>query len=292
MAALTEFSSFVRSDESLAEHVWFKLGGPAEYFAEPENVDQLQALVRHCRKEQIPMRMLGHGSNVLIRQEGVPGVVIRLSAPAFREISADGHLVTAGGGALLAHVISTAVREGLAGLEQLAGIPGTVGGALHSNAGTHSGDVGQWTHSATVMTRSGEIHQHQADDLQFAYRQSSLDELVILQATFQLEKEDPAELTRRMQKLWIAKKSAQPLGEQRTGCIFKDPRGMSAASLIEQSGLKGTRVGEAEVADRHPNFIIANSGASSQDVIRLMEMIHDRVNDRLGIELDREIEIW
>jgi UDP-N-acetylmuramate dehydrogenase len=292
MANMTKFESFVRQDVSLSGITGFHLGGAAEYLAGPNSRDELAALVRHCRSEKIPMRVLGRGSNVLVREEGVPGVVIQLSAPAFTEISVDGHILTAGGGALLQQVISMAVREGLAGLEQLVGVPGTIGAAMHGNAGTHGGDVGQWTHAATVMTKSGEIIEHQADDIQFAYRQSSLDELVILETQFKLEQEDADELTRRMQKLWIVTKAKQPMSEQRTGCIFKNPRGMSAESLIEQVGMKGARVGEAEVSDRHPNFIVANEGTVSQDVIRLIELVRDRVADRLGIELEQEIEIW
>ncbi len=126
----------------------------------------------------------------------------------------------------------------------------------------------------------------------FAYRQSSLDELAILSAEFQLDEEDPEQLTKRMQQQWIVKKASQPLGHQSAGCIFKNPRGMSAGMLIDQAGLKGTRIGGAEVSDRHANFIIAETGASSQDVSRLIELVRSRVADRLGIELETEIQVW
>ena len=199
--------------------------------------------MRRCRDENLPVRLLGGGSNILVREAGVPGVVIRLSAPAFTEIVVQKQTVGAGGGAKLGHIISTAVREGLAGLETLVGIPGTLGGALHGNAGARGGDVGQWTCHATVMTRTGELIQRTREELIFAYRESSLDELVILNAQFHLESDDPEELTKRMQKQWIAKKAGQPLSHQSAGCIFKNPRGMSAGMLIDQAGLKGTRVG-------------------------------------------------
>ncbi len=243
MSLAKGFEHFVRRSEPLAPHTWFHLGGPAEYFAEPETVDDLQALVRRAHAEGTPVRLLGGGSNILVRDEGVPGVVVRLSAAAFSEISVGQQTVTAGGGAKLGHAISTSVREGLAGLEPLVGIPGTIGGALHSNAGSRGGDVGQWTCEATVMTRAGEIVSRPREELVFAYRESSLDELVILRARFELEQEDPEELTKRMQKQWIIKKAGQPLGHQSAGCIFKNPRGMSAGMLIEQAGLKNTRVG-------------------------------------------------
>jgi UDP-N-acetylmuramate dehydrogenase len=229
---------------------------------------------------------------VLVRDEGVAGLVVRLSAPAFCEISLDKQIVSAGGGAKLGHAISVSVREGLAGLEALVGIPGTIGGALHGNAGSRGGDIGQWTCQATVMTRAGEVIERSREELVFAYRESSLDELAILSARFELERDDPEELTKRMQKQWIVKKASQPLGHQSAGCIFKNPRGMSAGMLIEQVGLKSTRFGQAEVSDRHANFIVADSGATSVDVLRLIEIVRERVAERLGIELETEIEIW
>ncbi len=292
MALITGFERIVQRDEPLAMHTWFQLGGPAEYFAEPDDVDQLIALVKRCHEEGVPVRLLGRGSNVLVRDEGVPGLVLRLSAPAFCKIEVQGRSITAGGGAKLGRVITTAVHRGLAGLEMLIGIPGTLGGALHGNAGTHGGDVGQWTTRATVITHTGEVSQHGHDELVFEYRQSSLDELVILEAGFQLEEEDPRELARRMQKQWIVKKAAQPMGHQCAGCVFKNPRGTSAGESIEEAGLKGTRVGGAVVSDRHANFIVAEPECTSQDVLRLIELVCGQVHDRLGIELERELEVW
>lgn len=292
MGLLSGFEHCVRQAETLAPHTWFRIGGPAEYFAEPTTVDELAALVRRLHENEIPTRLLGGGSNVLVRDEGVPGMVIRLSAPAFAETSIQGRKITAGGGVKLGQLISTSVREGLAGLEALVGIPGTLGGALHGNAGSRAGDIGQWTCRATVMTRTGEIIERGRDDLTFAYRESSLDELVILSGQFELDQEDSEELTKRMQKHWIVKKANQPLGHQCAGCIFKNPRGMSAGMLIDQAGLKGTRVGGAEVSDVHANFIVANEGASSQDVLRLIELVRSRVTERLGVDLETEIEVW
>ncbi len=287
-----DFAQFVKRAEPLAPHTWFHLGGPAEYFAEPQTVDQLQALVRRCHESQTPVRLLGGGSNVLVRDEGVSGVVIHLSAPAFNEIKIDKQTLTAGGGAKLGHAISMSVREGLAGLEALVGIPGSIGGALHGNAGSHGGDIGQWTSCATVMTRRGEVLERARDELVFAYRESSLDELVIIGAEFELETDDPEQLTKRMQTQWIIKKAAQPLGHQSAGCIFKNPRGMSAGMLIDQAGLKNTLYGQALVSDRHANFIVAEAGATSEDVLQLIEVVRQRVSERLGIELETEIEIW
>lgn len=292
MALLTGFEKIVRRDEPLAMHTWFQLGGPAEYFAEPEDADQLIALVERCAEEEIRVRLLGGGSNILVRDEGVAGMVVRMDAPAFNKIRVEGQSVIAGGGATLGHVITTAVHRGLAGLEILIGIPGTLGGALHGNAGTHGGDVGQWTSRATVITQTGELFQRGRDDLVFEYHRSSLDELVILEAEFQLEEDDPRELARRMQKHWIVKKAAQPMGHQCAGCVFRNPRGASAGELIEEAGLKGTRIGGAVVSDRHANFIVAEPECTSQDVLRLIDLIRGQVHERLGEELERELEIW
>ena len=292
MSVLTGFENVVRQGEPLAMHTWFQLGGPAEYFAEPENADQLIALVRRCNDEDIEMRLLGQGSNILVRDEGVPGMVLHLSAPEFCQISIRGREVTAGGGAPLGRVVTASVHRGLAGLESLIGIPGSVGGALHGNAGTQSGNIGQWTLEANVLTASGEVCRRSGDELVFDYRQSSLDDLVILNASCELEDDNPRELAQRMQKQWIVKKASQPMGHQCAGCVFKNPRGQSAGELIDHAGLKGTRIGGAVVSDRHANFIVAEPECTAQDVLRLIELIRGQVRDRMGIELELELEIW
>jgi UDP-N-acetylmuramate dehydrogenase len=291
MTAMTGLQC-VREQVPLAERTWFKVGGKAQYFAEPASVDDLLAVVRRCREESLSVRLLGGGSKVLVRDEGVAGMVISLSNPAFGEVKVAGQRVTAGGGASLANLITVAVGSGLAGLEPLVGIPGTVGGALHGNSGTHGGDIGQWACRATVMTRSGDLQERERDDLVFAYRQSSLDELVIVSAEFELEQEDPNELTKRMQKQWIIKKASLPLANENTGCIFKNPRGMSAGMLIDQCGLKGERVGNVEVSQRHANFFVAHAGATALEVLQLADVVRNRVAERMGVELETEIEIW
>jgi len=292
MGLETDFEDFVQTNAPLAEQTWFRLGGAAEYLAQPRTVEELAKLVARASEAEVPVRVLGGGSNILVRDEGVPGLVLQLSADPFSEISVSGQSVKAGGGAKLGHVISTSVREALAGLEPLVGIPGTIGGALHGNAGSRGGDIGQWTERATVMTRSGEIFERRRQELVFAYRESSLNELVLLSAEFALEEDDPEQLTKRMQKQWIVKKASQPMSHQNAGCIFKNPRGMNAGLLIEQAGLKSTRVGGAEVSQQHANFIIAHEGATSSDVLRLIDLVKSRVSQRLGVDLEQEIEIW
>jgi UDP-N-acetylmuramate dehydrogenase len=291
MATVTDIGC-VKQKVPLAERTWFKLGGPAQFFAEPKSIDELQAVIQRSRDEGLHVRLLGGGSNVLVRDEGVTGTVISLTGPAFSSITINGNVVTVGGGAQLANVITAVVGAGLAGLEPLVGIPGSIGGALHGNAGTQAGDIGQWTSRANVMTRAGEVITRERNDLVFAYRQSSLDELAIVDAQFELEQENPDEVTKRMQKLWIFKKANLPMAHENTGCIFRNPRGMSAGMLIDQAGLKGETVGGAEVSQRHANFIIAHPKATTRDVLKLIDVVRSRVAERMGVELETEIEIW
>lgn len=286
------FEHIIRENELLSSHTWFRIGGPARYFAEPTNIDELVGLVARCRHEEVPVRLIGGGSNVLVRDGGVEGVVIHLAAAPFAQIKVHDDSIVAGGAAKLHHLISVAVGEGLAGLETLVGIPGTVGGALHINAGTETADIGQHLASATVLTRNAQILTRQGDDLRFAYQQSSLDELVILDASFKLERGAPAELTRRMQKTWISKTAGQPSATQNAGCIFKNPSGASAAAMIEEAGLRGSRVGDAEVSDRNANFIITHPKCKADDVVRLIELLRSGVEDRLGVKLESSIQIW
>lgn len=292
MLLLDDFKDIVARDEPLARHTYFRLGGPAQMFVRPRSVEELTAVVRRCLEQEVPMRVLGGGSNLLVRDEGVPGVVLHLEGGAFCRVQVDATQIEAGAGALLSATISESVRHELAGLEALVGIPGTVGGALRMNAGGRAGDIGQFVAEVTVMDSHGEVHTRGRDELSFAYRQSSIDEPLVLSGRFALEEEDPEQIVRRMRKQWILKKANQPLSFQSAGCIFKNPRGLSAGLLVEQAGLKGTRVGGAEISDRHANFIVAHPGATSQDVLRLIDLARSRVAERFGTELELEIEVW
>lgn len=292
MSFADEFADVLKRDEPLAPYTWLKVGGLAQFFMEPRSVEELTRAVKACCEEGIPVRVLGGGSNLVVRDEGVSGLVLRLSHPAFAAVTIEGTRVTAGGGALLSHVISETVRAGLAGLENLAGIPGTIGGALHGNVGGRHGEISQFVRSVTVLTATGEKLKRQADELSFDYRQSNLDELLVLEGEFELQRDDPDQITQRLKKIWITKKSTQPLSSQTVGCIFKNPRGQRAGQLIEQAGLKGTRIGGAEVNDRHANFIVTHEGASSNDVIRLMDLVRSKVSEQFGVPLEPEVKIW
>jgi UDP-N-acetylmuramate dehydrogenase len=289
---LEGLEKIVRRDEPLAMHTWLQLGGPAEFFAEPRTLEELAALVQRCRAEEVPLRILGRGSNILVRDEGVRGVVVQLTAGVFRQIQVEGEQILAGGAARLGRVVTTAVHEGLAGLEPLVAIPGSVAGALRTNAGAVGTDIGQWIVSAKVMTETGQIVDRSREELGLGYRRCLLDEPVILEVCFRLEPDDPHQLAQRLQKLWILKKAKQPMGHQSAGYIFKDPPGLSAGELIEQAGLKGTRIGGAVVCDRNANFVIAEPECTAQDVLRLIDLLRQQVRDRLGVELELGLEIW
>jgi len=292
MPLLDAFKEISLLDEPLGPYTWMKIGGPAQFLVRPRNPDELLEVVRYCHEEHIPVRVLGGGSNVLVRDEGVSGAVIQLIGEAFGQVSIDGTTVQAGAGAMLSHLISESVKAELAGLETLSGIPGSVGGAIRGNAGGRSGDIGQFVESVTVMSAQGEVSTRRGNDLWFGYRESNIDELVILEGTFALQPSDPQEITRRMRKLWIMKKATQPLSFQSAGCIFKNPRGLSAGSLIEQAGLKGIRVGQAEISDRHANFIVTHPDAKSDDVMRLIDLARSKVAEQFGVDLELEIKIW
>lgn len=284
----------VRHEEPLAEKTWLRVGGPAQHFAEPETLDQLRDLVARAHLSETRVRLLGGGSNLLVREEGVSGLVVRLPKEHWGRVTVDpkSNAITCDAGVPLSHLVAESVKAGLAGLETLVGIPGTVGGALHGNSGGRHAAVGDVCDSVDVLTVSGETHTRTREELSFGYRKSSLDELCLLRATFALKPHDADELADRARKAWIVKKAAQPLSHQSAGCVFKNPRGQSAGELIERAGLKGTRVGAAEVSDRHGNFIVTEEGATSGDVLRLIDLVRDTVDQRTGVELELELQVW
>ena len=292
MSLIEGFEHITREDEPLAPYTRLGIGGTAEFFAEPTTQDELVGLVKRFSDAQLPIRLIGSGTNLIINDERVSGLVIHLAAPDFCELSVEGQTIRAGGGARLAHFVSTAAREGFAGPEQLVGIPGTVGGALHSNIGSHGDDIGTWVQSAEVLTRSGEILTRAGNSLAFSYRQSSLSELVILRATFQFEKEDPETLTRQLQKLWIIRRARQPLSEPRCIFVFKDPVGESANDLIEQCGLKGFQLGNVEVSDLDGNIFVARDGATAAEMLKLIDTVKQKVYDTVAVELQLGVDVW
>jgi UDP-N-acetylmuramate dehydrogenase len=292
MAALADFAEIIQRDAPLAPFTHLKLGGPAEMLVQPRSREELSAVVRACARERVPLRVLGNGCNLLVRDEGVRGAVLRLSEPAFTEITVEGNRVRAGTGADVSALISHAARHGLAGLETLVGIPGTVGGALRCNAGDRSGDVGQFVRLVEVLDSQGEVQVRERDELRFGDHASNLDDPVLLTAEFALDPDSPDAIVKRMRKAWILRKATQPYSFQAAGRLFKNPRGLSAAALIDQAGLSGTRVGGAEFSDRDANFVIVHPGATSRDVLRLIDLAKSRVAERFGVDLELEMAVW
>lgn len=290
--SIDDFNDILSPEESLAPHTWMKLGGPAERFYVPTSRDQLVSLVQCCTSSGIGVRIIGGGSNLLVSDTGVRGAVIQVREPLLGEISIDGDSVVAGGGALLSHVVSESVRAGLAGLENLVGIPGTVGGAVIGNAGGRHGDIGEFVKSVEVMTHAGETTVRSGDELTFSYRNSSISDLLVLSVTLELRQDESDDLATRMKKIWIMKRATQPLADQSAGCIFRNPRGLSAGALIEQCGLKDLAVGGARISDRHANFVVTDSEAKSEDVNSLIEKVQSAVNEKFGVELEVEISRW
>ena len=242
---LEGFDEIVKRDEPLGPYTNLKIGGPAEMLVRPSSREQLAGVVQQCFAKAIPLRVLGGGCNILVRDEGVSGAVIRLSEPAFTQISGDGACLRAGTGAALSAVISEAARHGLAGLESLVGIPGTVGGAVRGNAGDRAGEIGQYVRAVEVLDDSGQVQIRQRDELRFSSRWSNIDDPVLISVEFELEADQTDTIVKRLRKAWIQRKASQPLSFQAAARIFKDPRGLSAAALIAQSGLAGSRVGGA-----------------------------------------------
>jgi UDP-N-acetylmuramate dehydrogenase len=291
-AKLEDFADIVKHDEPLAPYTYLKLGGPAEMLVQPRSREELAAVVRRCFQEHIPLRVLGGGCNILVRDEGVRGVVLRLSEPAFTQVKVEGRRVRAGTGAPLSALISQAARHALAGLEVLIGINGTVGGAIRCNAGDRHGEIGQFVRSVEVMDDRGEVQVRERDELRFANRESNLDDPVLLAAEIDLDLDQPDAIVKRMRKAWIQRKAAQPLTFQAHGRMFKNPRGVDAAALIEQAELAGTRVGGAEVSERHANSVVVHAGGTAQDVLRLLDLIRSRVRERFGVDLELEMTVW
>ena len=286
------FEHVVSENEPLGPMTWLKIGGPARYYAEPTTEDQLVQILKLCNQLGVPVRLIGGGSNLLVREAGFDGMVVSLSSAAFSGISVASNRVRCGCGAKLSHLISHAVGAGLGGLEHLVGIPGTVGGALHANASTLNGDIGQRVLNARLLTVAGEAIERSSDKLHFATGKSSLDELVILDCEFQLEPANIKTLTNRMQTLWIVKRANQPIPSVACAIPFIDPITCSAADLIEQAGLKGASEGAVQLSATYPNYLIANSGATSDQVLALIERATSSVYKLTGVQLQLHLRIW
>lgn len=292
MELFAGLKDIVKTDEPLADRTWLRIGGPAKYFIQPRDVAQLTEVVARCRENEIPMYVLGSGANLLIDDAGVNGAVISLRQGEFTQTTFNDTGVRACAGADMGKLVLRCVREGRSGLEGLTGIPGTVGGCVRMNAGGAFGDIGSAVESVDVMNEAGEVFTRFRDDLAFAYRSTNIAARFILAAQFRLTVDDPHRILRQVKQIWIYKKNSQPLAHRNAGCVFKNPRGMSAGALIDKAGLKGHRVGGAHVAEKHANFILADQGTRASDVLKLINIIRETVYKRAEVYLELEIEVW
>jgi UDP-N-acetylmuramate dehydrogenase len=285
--------AFVEENHPLAKHTWYKIGGPARYFVRPRTQEELQEAVARCIENNIPIHILGLGANLLVSDEGVDGAVFRLDQDYWRRVHFDGTTVEVGAGVDMQKLIIRTAREGLAGIEVLAGIPGTIGGGIRMNAGGKFGELGSFIQTVTVMDDEGTVFTRTRDDLVFSYRKSNIAARFILGATLKQEADDPEKVVKRTKEIWMYKQNSQPLNTKSCGCVFKNPGGgTGAGALIDQAGLKGMRVGGAEVSTKHANFIVAHPGCRADDVKRLINIIKEKIWDTKGLTLETEVQIW
>jgi len=294
MTALAEIftrsAPFVRHDVPLAPFTSFGIGGPAQFYAEPENAAQVQLLRRIFGDYGCPVRVMGAGTNLLVDDRGADGLVMRTCR--MNRVERDGCRVRSGVGATISSLIRGSLRWELGGLAELAGIPGTVGGAVATNAGTSHGSIGPFVETVTGVDADGCMATVDGSRLEMGYRSARLDGMIVCDVTLALNRRSESD-TRGLMRQWLGeRKATQPLRERSAGCIFKNPPGIGAGRLIDQLGLKGTRCGDAEVSRRHANFIINRGRATAADVLGLMQSIQRIVREEKGIELEPEIEIW
>lgn len=292
MNIFSGLEKIVETNYPLARCTWYGLGGPADYFIRPKTTEQLKEVVQRCNENNIPIYVMGFGSNLLISDKGLRAAVIKLEAEDFVQTQFDGEQVTSWAGAELSELVLTCVQKGLSGIEALTGIPGSVGGAVMMNAGGNFGDIGAAVETVTLMDSQGNTFEKSKPVLCFDYRRTNITAKFILNATLKLAPADPEQIMRTVKEIWIYKKNNQPLNTKNSGCIFKNPRGVSAGVLIDRASLKGLQIGGAIVSEKHANFIIAEKGCKSRDVMRLIDAIKQRVKEQFGLELELEIEIW
>ncbi len=279
----------VKQNELMKNHTSFKIGGECDYFVIPENTQQLKAVIAKVKELKMPYFILGKGSNLLVSDSGIEGVVISLSGLA--DISVNGDIITAGAGVSVAALCTVALENGLSGLEFAYGIPGSVGGGLYMNAGAYGGEFSDTVVKAEYLTADGEIAQIDVKDMALGYRTSifKTNGGVILSATFRLKKGDKAEIKAQMDDFLNRRKTKQPLEYPSAGSTFKRPTGYFAGALIEQNNLKGFSVGGAMVSEKHAGFVINYDNATAEDVKALMKKIQQEIKENDGVELEPEV---
>lgn len=286
------FESFnALRNEPMSAHTTLKLGGPADYLVFPRSREEIAALFAEAGAYNLPVTVIGHGSNLLVLDGGIRGLVISVGKN-MREIRREGNLLTAQGGAMLGALANEAAEAGLTGLEFASGIPGTVGGGVSMNAGAYDGEMSQVVVRVNGITPAGQPVSLSAEEMEFGYRTSAVSRLnfVVTEAVFRLREGNPAEIRARMAELNAKRAEKQPLDQPSAGSTFKRPEGYYAAALIDQCGLKGYAVGGAMVSMKHAGFLV-NTGTSSRDFLELMKKVQQVVEERAGVKLEPEIRI-
>ena len=283
----------VRPLEPLAPHTTFKIGGPADAFVSPRSVEEVSQVVRACEQASVPWRVIGCGSDLLVADEGVEGVVIEVR-DNLSSIRVEGTCIVAGAGATNAAVAEAACAAGLSGYEFACGIPGTVGGAVIMNAGAYDGEFSQVCARVTCVTPEGRIVEVSREEAEWSYRHSMFDaaRYVVVAATLELAPADPVDIRARMDELTAKREAKQPIDMPSAGSTFKRPEGHFAAALIDQAGLKGLAVGGAQVSTKHTGFVVNAGDATSADVQALIAEVQRRVLESSGVALEPEVRMW
>ena len=296
-AVIESIQRFVPSEnihlqEPMSRHTTFRVGGEADCLVELENEEQLRKVQHYLYLVEIPFVVLGNGSNVLISDEGYRGVVLQIGKK-MNKVTVEGNRVKAQAGALMSQVAAAALSNGLTGLEFASGIPGTVGGGVVMNAGAYGGEMKQVVETVTVVNKDSEIMVLDNEAMEFGYRHSTIKNqpFVVTEVTFVLQPGDKTQIKALMDDLASRRRDKQPLEFPSAGSVFKRPAGHFAGKLIQDAGLKGTRIGGAEVSPKHAGFIVNVGGATSTDVYRLIRHVQERVMAEFGVMLEREVEL-
>jgi len=290
---LKEFGLDVLIDESMSKHTSFKIGGNADILVKPTSMIQIKQIIDFCKKKNIKYIVIGNGTNLLVKDGGIRELVIKIG-PDFNNIEIKENYITASSGTSLIALSHLAYKHGLGGLEFACGIPGTLGGAIKMNAGAFKGEMSDIVYSTKYLNENGEICEIKENQHRFAYRESIFDnnsDLIILESTLRLFEKDKTEIKERMDYCTNYRKEKQPINYPSAGSSFKRPEGHFPGQLIEECGLKGFRVGGAEVSTLHANFIINSNNATAKDVLELMEYIQKKVYDKFNVNLEPEIKV-
>ena len=283
--------SEIKIDENMSNHIHFKVGGPVDILLIPSKVNQVVETLKICKNENIPYFIIGNGSNLLVKDGGIRGVVIKLSNLLFIEVKDN--TIKASSGTLLEDVSKKAVENSLTGFEFACGIPGSVGGAVFMNAGAYDSEIKNVIKEAEGLDRDGNIMVLSKEELELGYRTSKVmkDNLLVLSATFELTKGDKEKIQERVDELTEKRESKQPLEYPSAGSTFKRPEGYFAGKLIQDAGLKGASVGGAAVSEKHSGFVINKDGATAEDVLNLIAHVQNEVKKQFGVELHTEVRI-